>query len=269
MTTDEPTRSIDATVAHPARRYNYWLGGKDHFAADRESGDAIEKLYPHIRKAAVENRKFLHRVVRYLTAEAGVRQLLDIGPGLPTADNTHEVAQRIIPAARIVYVDNDPLVLIHARALLTSAPHGRTAYIEADLREPERILTDPVFTNTLNLKEPVALLLIAVLHFLPDTEQAYAVVKTLVDALPTGSFLAASHATNDLLPPETAHSLATENIPGRGTFTARTRPQFHRFFDNLELQPPGIEVVSRWRPDSQDTPFPDQVSVYGGLACKR
>ena len=269
MTTDEPARRIDTTVAHPARRYDYWLGGKDNFAADRQSGDAIEAIYPHIRTAAVENRRFLGRVVRYLAGEAGVQQFLDIGTGLPTAENTHQVAQAVTPRARIVYVDNDPLVLVHARALLTTDPRGRTAYVDADLRHPEKILTDGALLDTLKLDEPIALLLVAVLHFLPDTEQAYAAVKTLMDALPPGSYLAASHATTDLLPTATVKALANGRVAGTSDFTGRSRAQFLRFFDGLELVPPGVEVVSRWRPDRPGAPRPEQVSVYGGLALKR
>jgi hypothetical protein len=260
---------IDTTIAHPARRYDYWLGGKDNFAADRESGDAIQAVYPHIRIAAVENRRFLRRVVRYLAEEAGIRQFLDIGTGLPTVENTHEVAQAIDPAARIVYVDNDPLVLVHARALLTSHPAGRTSYIDADLRDPARILADPALIDVLNLREPIALLIVAVLHFLPEDEQAYTAVKTLMNALPSGSYLAASHATYDLLPDGTAEAFATRSVPGSGNFTGRSRTQFLRFFDGLDLVPPGVEVVSHWRPDSDDTPPPEHVSVYGGLALKR
>ena len=180
----DPSRPvIDTTTAHPARRYDYWLGGKDNFAADRESADAIETIFPSIRTAARENRNFLHRAVRYLVTEAGVRQFLDIGTGLPTADNTHDIAQRLAPDARIVYVDNDPLVLVHARALLTSHPHGATQYIEADLRQPEQILTDADLTGTLDLAKPVALLLVAVLHFVPDTDHPDTIVRTLLDAL--------------------------------------------------------------------------------------
>ncbi len=268
MNPDEPDRTLDTTVAHPARRYDYWLGGKDNFAADRESGDAIEAIYPHIRTSAVENRRFLHRVVRYLAGEAGIRQFLDIGTGLPTADNTHQVAQAIDPSAHIVYVDNDPLVLAHARALLTGDPRGNTAYVNADLRHPEQILNDPALTDTLNLDEPVGLLLIAVLHFLPDTEQAYTAVKAVMNRLPPGSYLAASHATDDLLPADTAAAFATEPIPGKGDFVGRSRAQFLHFFDGLDLVPPGVEVVSRWQPDRQDLPPPDHVSVYGGLGLK-
>src|SRR4029453_885555 len=157
---------IDTSVPHPARRYNYLLGGKDNFAADRAAGDELARMFPTVRIAAVENRRFLQRATRFLTEEAGIRQFLDIGTGLPTADNTHEVAQRIAPDSRVVYVDNDPMVMAHARALLTSTPQGRTTYIEADLRSPEAILADPELRETLDLGEPVALMLVAVLHFI-------------------------------------------------------------------------------------------------------
>jgi S-adenosyl methyltransferase len=268
MTTDDRVPGINCTVAHPARRYDYWLGGKDNFAADRESGDAIEAVYPHIRTAVVENRQFLRRVVQYLVKEAGIRQFLDVGTGLPTVDNTHEVAQAINPAARIVYVDNDLLVLSHARALLTSHPAGRTAYIDADLREPAKILTDPGFVDVLDLREPVALLLVAVLHFVPDDEQAYSAVNTLMDALPSGSYLAASHATHDLLPTDVAETFSTKQVTGTGDFTGRSRAQFLRFFDGLNLIAPGVEVVSQWRPETDDPPPPGYVSVYGSVGLK-
>lgn len=268
MSTDDSTRKIDTTVAHPARRYNYWLDGKDHFAADRASGDAIEKVYPYIRTAAVENRRFLRRVVEYLVKEANIRQFLDIGTGLPTADNTHEVAQDVNPAARVVYVDNDPLVLTHARALLTSHPGGRTAYVDADLRDPTRILTDPALAEVLDLDEPVALLLIAVLHFLPDNKQAYAAVKTLVDALPSGSYLAASHATYDFMTADVVEAFEAKRVAGTGDFTGRSRAEFLRFFDGLTLIAPAIEVVSQWRRAPGEIPPPEQVSAYGGVAVK-
>jgi hypothetical protein len=269
MNSDEPPHALDVTVAHPARRYNYWLGGKDNFAADRASADAIEKIYPHIRTAAVENRRFLHRAVRYLVQVAGVRQFLDIGTGLPTADNTHEVAQRQDPAARVVYVDNDPLVLVHARALLVSHPAAAAAYLDADLRQPDTILAAPELQDTLDLTRPVAVLLVAVLHFLPDHEQAYDVVRTLMAAMSTGSYLVISHATTDLLPADTARRLAAEDLPGRGNFTARTRAQVARFFDGHLLIDPGVQPVSAWRPDLDDSqPPPEQVAVYGGIARK-
>ena len=270
MTSREPSLpSIDTTTAHPARRYNYWLGGKDNFAADRQSADAIEAIFPGIRTAAVENRRFLQRAVRYLVQEAGVRQFLDIGTGLPAADNTHDVAQRLAPQSRVVYVDNDRLVLAHARALLTSDPRGATAYLDADLREPGKILADSALTDTLDLSEPIGLLLVAILHFIADTRQAYGIVRTLMDGLPAGSFLVISHATGDLLDPDTARSLASGDLPGRGDFTGRTHAQISRFLDGLDPVPPGLTVISDWRPHPDTiAPPPEQVCVYGAVARK-
>ncbi|GAA0547100.1 SAM-dependent methyltransferase [Paractinoplanes ferrugineus] len=260
MTHDAP--HLDTTTAHPARRYNYWLGGKDNFAADRASADAIERVFPHIRTAARENRAFLQRAVRILIA-AGVRQFLDIGTGLPTADNTHEVAQQLAPDARVVYVDNDPLVMVHARALLTSSPEGRTAYIEADLREPARILGHPQLAGTLDLSKPVALMLVATLHFLSDDQQPYTAVKQLVDRLVPGSYLAATHATTDFLDAQTQAALVAQN----NDIIARDREQFTRFFTGLDLVEPGVEVITNWRPDPGVTmPPPEHVSMYGALA---
>lgn len=258
---------IDTTKAHPARRYNYWLGRKDNFAVDRESGDEIERMFPGIRIAAQANRDFLRRGVRYLCKEAGIRQFLDVGTGLPTEDNTHEVAQRIDAAARVVYVDNDPLVLTHARALLTSTDPGVTAYIDADLRHPGQILDDPVLGTTLDLSRPVGLLLVAVMHFLEDDNQAFDAVSTLMDAVAPGSFLVLSHATSDLLPADTVNKLA--RAPGRGGFTDRTEAQIRRFFDGLTLVPPGLSVVSNWRPEPGTVPpSAELVSVYGAVAEK-
>ena len=268
MTDGSPGTDIDPNTAHPARRYNYWLGGKDNFAADRASADAIEAVYPHIRTAALENRRFLQRAVRHLVREAGIRQFLDIGTGLPTADNTHEVAQSIDPSARVVYIDNDPLVLTHARALLTSDPAGATAYLDADLRRPGDILSNPQLTEVLDLTQPVALLLVAVLHFIGDDDEAYDTVRTLVDALPPGSHVVITHATADLIPVDTTRKLTATNT-GRGDITGRARAQFARFFDGLELVEPGLVVVSRWRAETGSTPPPDEhVSVYGAVARK-
>ncbi|GLZ00774.1 SAM-dependent methyltransferase [Actinoplanes sp. NBRC 103695] len=258
MTHDVP--QIDTSVAHPARRYDYWLGGKDNFAADRDSADAIQADYPSIRIAALENRGFLRRAVRKLAGEAGIRQFLDIGTGLPTADNTHDVAQRIAPDSRIVYVDNDPLVMAHARALLTSHPEGRTNYIQADLREPQTILDDPRLREILNLKQPVALLLVAVLHFVRDDEQAYTVVRDLLGQLAPGSYLVASHATGDFLDAPTRDQLS------RHDFVLRDRDQFAQFFTGLELIEPGISPITLWRPDSDTIVAPEQASIYGALA---
>src|ERR1700733_2193287 len=188
---------IDTSKPHAARIYDYLLGGKDHFAVDRETAEKGIKLIPTGRTAARENRSFLGRAVRYLVAEAGIRQFLDIGAGLPSANNVHEVAQAVTPSCRVVYVDNDPLVLAHARALLTSSPEGKTAYIHADLRDPEKILADPATVATLDFTKPVALMLVAILHFIPDSDEPRRIVATLLDALPPGSYLVASHATGE------------------------------------------------------------------------
>jgi S-adenosyl methyltransferase len=264
--TDEA--GLNAHIAHPARRYNYWLGGKDNFAADRASGDAIEATFPTIRLAALENRRFLQRSVRYLVGE-GVRQFLDIGTGLPTAGNTHETAQDIAPDSRIVYVDNDDLVLAHARAMLTSHPRGQTAYIHADLSQPAAILADDTLNATLDLSQPVAVLLVAVLHFLRDDDVARAAVTSLVDAMASGSYLVISHASSQLLPPETATTFATADDVHGGDVTLRPKAKIATFFDGLDLVPPGVQIVSDWRHDPCVTPPPpEQVSIYGAVARK-
>ncbi|MBC9001820.1 SAM-dependent methyltransferase [Micromonospora aurantiaca] len=277
MTSDAPGTApesgrIDTTVAHPARRYNYWLGGKDNFQADRDSGDAMAARFPTIRISALENRRFLRRAVRHLAGEAGIRQFLDIGTGIPTADNTHEVAQSTGPRARVVYVDNDPIVLAHARALLTSSPEGATAYLDADLRDPERILAHPDLRRTLDLSQPVALMLLAVLHFVPDGEDPYAIVGRLLDALPAGSYLAASHATHDYLPEELAAEAKAAARGGgpHGVINLRSREEVVRFFDGLELVEPGVCSVAEWRADGEPEPRPSvvDVSMYGGVARK-
>jgi hypothetical protein len=256
---------VDTTVAHPARRYDYWLGGKDNFAADRESGDAIAAAFPSIRTAVLENRAFLRRAVAFLAREAGIRQFLDIGTGIPTSPNVHEVAQGITPAARIVYVDNDPVVLTHARALLTSSPEGATAYVDADLREPGEILRDEALLRTLDLTQPVALMLVAIVHFLTDEDDPYGIVTRLVESLAPGSYLVMSHATSDHLPPQLQADIAT----GRhGQGKLRTRAEFARFFQGYELVEPGIVSVSRWRAENEPAPRPtdEEVGVYGAIA---
>ena len=258
---------FDTTVAHSARRYNYWLDGKDNFAADRASGDAIAASFPSIRLAVRENRAFLQRSIEFLAGPAGIRQFLDIGTGLPTADNTHEVAQGVAPESRIVYVDNDPIVLAHARALLTSSAAGSTAYIDADLREPEKILADPQLHSTLDLRQPVGLVLLAVLHFVDDTEDPYAIVARLVEAMPPGSYLVMSHATYDPMPPAIVTRLKAA-IAGTGEKGGpRDRDEFARFFAGLELVEPGIVAVGDWRPrPGTARPDPADVGVYGAVA---
>jgi S-adenosyl methyltransferase len=262
--------AIDTTVAQPARRYNYWLGGKDNFAVDRESGDIIAKTFPTIRLAAIENRRFLQRATRFLAAEAGVRQFLDIGTGLPTADNTHEVAQRIAPESRVVYVDNDPMVMTHAQALLTSSPEGRTAYIEGDLREPESILDDPALRDTIDLDQPVGLMLVAVLHFIHGEGAAEAIVGSLLDRLAPGSFLVASNATKDFATPmgETVYKAMVAS--GKLDMWLRTRAEFAQVFDGLELVEPGVVICSEWRAEDEPKPRPQpaEISVYGGVGRK-
>jgi hypothetical protein len=262
---DRVPSSIDTSVAHPARRYDYWLGGKDNFAADRESGDAIAARFPAIRTAVVENRRFLRRAVTFLAESAGIRQFLDIGTGLPTANNTHEVAQAIAPESRIVYVDNDPLVLVHARALLTSSAQGATAYVQADLREPEKILNDPDLRGTLDLGRPVALMLIATLHFLPEDDDPYGIVRRLVAALPPGSYLAVSHATSDYLPP----ALVADISAGKhGQGRLRTEAEIARFFEGLDLVAPGVAPLAEWRAEDEPQPRPSaaETAMYAGLA---
>lgn len=264
--TDKP--AIDTSVAHPARRYNYWLGGKDNFAADRASADAIESQFPGMRVGIRANRDVLQRMTRYL-AEVGVRQFLDIGTGLPTADNTHEVAQRIAPDSRILYVDNDPLVLAHARALLTSSPEGRTAYIEADLRDPDSILADPQLAETLDLSEPVALMLVAVLHFIPGEDQAQSLVERLVSALPSGSYLAATHATLDFVSAQERAIYQGMLDSGQSDIWPRGRTEFNALFDGLELVEPGVTLATEWRPDNEaDRPDPSRVSIWAGVGRK-
>ena len=261
------TDRFDTGVAHPARRYNYWLGGKDNFAADRESGDLLAKSYPAARIAARANRAFLQRAVGHLAAGAGIRQFLDIGTGLPTADNTHEVAQRVAPAARIVYVDNDPMVMAHARALLTSTPEGETRYIEDDLRHPEKILTQ---AEILDLTRPVGLILAAVIHFLPSQDEARDIVRTLLDALPSGSHLVMSCATTDFLTPELKANWDEALRTGRSDVHPRTRTEFDEFFAGLDVIDPGVVAISEWRPDpdAEEHATPVEASMFGAVGRK-
>ncbi len=258
---------IDTSVAHPARRYDYLLGGKDNFEADRQSAHEIEKRHPTARLSAQENRFFLHRAVRFMAGQ-GIRQFLDIGTGIPTSPNTHELAQQADPSARIVYVDNDPLVLVHARALLTGTAAGRTTYIEADLRDPQQILGDRELRSTLDLEEPVGLLLIAVLHFIRDDDDPVALLNKLIDALPSGSFVAASHATPEYMPAEQVAALrAVMERQWRDRTGAELRALFNR--PDLELVGPGVQSVARWWADDAPQPRPAVESVASnGLVAR-
>ncbi|GLY06244.1 MULTISPECIES: SAM-dependent methyltransferase [Actinoplanes] len=261
--------SIDTTVPHPARRYNYWLGGKDNFAVDRESGAEFEKLLPGLRDGVQANRAVLRRAVRFLAEERGIRQFLDIGTGLPTVDNTHEVAQRVAPESRIVYVDNDPLVLTHARALLTSTEQGRTAYIEADLRDPAAILNSDAVKETLDLTQPVGLILVAVLHFIPYPGAAKKLVRQLLDALPSGSYLVVTHGTADFLPPEIAAAHEKMYEEGRSDIWPRRKAEVEDLFEGLELVEPGVVPNTLWRPEEGDPELDLQVVAgWTGTARK-
>ncbi|AGZ45098.1 SAM-dependent methyltransferase [Actinoplanes friuliensis] len=260
---------IDPSEPHPARRYNYWLGGKDNFAADRASGDELQRLFPKVRLGALANRSLLQRATRFLAEEAGIRQFLDIGTGLPTADNTHEVAQRYAPDSRIVYVDNDPLVMVHARALLDSSPEGRTAYIEADLNDPESILSDPVLHETLDLQQPVGLMLIAVLHFIHGNGAAKPIVSKLLDALPPGSYLVATHATSDFGTPEQQALYQQLIEQGKSDVWTRSREEFTDLFEGLELVEPGVVPASEWRPDPDlEIPERSDINIWTAVGRK-
>jgi hypothetical protein len=261
-----PEPKLDTTVSHSARIWNYWLGGKDNFAVDREAGDKVAAMLPSIVAQARADRAFLGRAIRYLAGEAGIRQFLDIGTGLPTADNTHEVAQRAAPQSRIVYADNDPLVLAHARALLASSPEG-ACYIEGELREPDKILAQAA--NTLDLTQPVALMLLGILHHIPDTSQAYSIVGRLMAALVPGSFLAINHSTSTIHGAAMEEAVAHWNKVGTPSMTLRTPEQISRFFDGLDLLPPGVVSCSRWRPDvSPAGGEPAEVDEFCGVARK-
>jgi hypothetical protein len=259
---------LKTDVPHSARIYDYLLGGKDNFPADRKAAGEIIKDWVHLPQSMRANRNFMARAARYLAAEQGIRQFLDIGTGLPTAPNLHEVVQEVAPESRIVYVDNDPIVLVHARALLSSTPEGRTAYVDADLRDPEAILASPQFTRTLDLGRPIALSLIAILQFIVDEDAAQRIVRRLVEPLPPGSLLALSTVTADSAPDEVNGGVATYNARGIPT-KARTKPEVERFFDGLTLLDPGVTLVNHWHPDSAAREKDEYVHMYGGVAVKR
>ncbi|MEV6926355.1 SAM-dependent methyltransferase [Dactylosporangium sp. NPDC051485] len=262
---DDVFARLDTTVAHPARRYNYWLGGDDHFAADRASGDAIAFAMPGVKLMAVENRAFMARAVRYL-AEQGVRQFLDIGTGIPAPNNTHEVAQSVDPATRVVYVDNDPIVPTRSRALLASAPGGVNVYLDADVREPRSVLEHPDLRATLDLSKPVGLLLVAVLHFIREDEDPQAIIHALAGALAPGSFVVASHATWEYLPAEAIAALIANNRDGR--FQPRTGARFAELLSRYSPVPPGMVSVAHWRADDVPGPRPaaEDVACHGIVA---
>ncbi|MFF7638425.1 SAM-dependent methyltransferase [Kitasatospora sp. NPDC008050] len=264
-----PEVDLQTDRAHPARVYDYLLGGKTNFAADRAAGDTILTEWPGSRVSTRAARAVMHRMTHRLATVHGVRQFLDIGTGIPTAPNLHEVAQSIDPAARVVYVDNDPIVLAHARALLSSTPEGRTAYVDCDLRDPEKLLADPALLGaTLDLTQPVALTLINIVHFLSD-EVALPLVAELLQALPAGSFLALTAGTADSIPQRAEVASRRYREAGIENYL-RTQAGVARFFDGLELDDPGVVLINRWHPELDDGPAlaDDQVMAYAGLGRK-
>ena len=269
---DQDRPEIDTSVPHEARMYDYWLGGKDNYPPDRALGDLIRERIPTIGAMAQANRAFLDRAVRYLAGEAGIRQFLDVGTGIPTAPNVHQVAQAVDPSTRVLYVDNDPLVLAHARALMASTPQGRTAFLLGDFREPEAILHSEEFAQVLEAGEPIALMLVAMLMYFdparPDGVDPYPIVRRLVDALPSGSYVALTHPTGDFDPEAMAGVRAVASGAGI-TILPRSRDEVGRFLDGLELVDPGIVPVLTWHPDLPDAAGVDPHSAYYWAAVAR
>jgi len=255
-------QALNIYVPHPARVYDYWLGGKDNFAADREAAEQVIAANPTVLPGVRANRAFLGRAVRYLTTEAGIRQFLDLGTGLPTAQNTHQVAQAMASDARIVYVDNDPMVLAHARALLTSTPDGATAYVPADIRDTEKVLADAA--ETLDFDKPIAVMALMVLQYIPDEDDPWGIVRQLLEAVAPGSYFTASDTIRDIDTARVTEGAArlNERMPTR--LNLRTRPEWERFFDNLELVEPGIVALPEWRGPGSEHPIP----CYAGMGRK-
>jgi hypothetical protein len=246
--------------------WNYFLGGKDHYPIDRQVGDQVREVYPGIVDIARHSRAFLSRAVRYLAGEAGVRQFLDIGTGLPTADNTHEVAQRVAPASKIVYVDNDPLVLVHAQALLTSSPQGACDYLEADVRDPDRILREAA--RTLDFSQPIALMQLGVMGNVLDDDEAYAIEDRLLGALASGSYLVFEDGTNVVDHEAAAAEAERRRAEAGDPYRLRTPEQMARFFDGLEVLPPGVVSVSQWRIEAGPWSEPEPVDALCGVGRK-
>jgi trans-aconitate methyltransferase len=259
-------RDFDSTVPSPARMWNYWVGGKDHFAADREAAEQAIRDFPGIVAGVRAQRAFLARAVGYLAGQAGIRQFLDIGTGLPSANNTHEVAQAVAPECRVVYVDNDPLVLAYARALLASGPRGTTAYLDADLRDTGAILGQAA--QTLDFSQPTAVLLIGVLQLIGDQDEPHAIVRRLLDAVPPGSWLAVAHPASDVTADlvTMARRLSQRSVTPT---TLRTRAEIAGFFDGLDLLPPGVVPLDRWEPGTLAAAAGEPVPAFCGLARKR
>ena len=257
---------IDVSVAHSARVWNYWLGGKDNYKIDRELAQELADEFPGIVDIARQVRHFLSRAIRYLVVEAGVRQFLDIGTGLPTANNTHEIAQGIAPQSRIVYVDNDPLVLVHARALLTSCPEGVTEYVEADLRDPDAIVR--AAARTLDFTQPIGLMMLGVLGHIPDSDNPGAIVRRLLDELPSGSYLVIDDGADTDPAYVEAVAAFSQSPDSASPYYPRSPGQITRFFDGLELVEPGVVSTSQWRPEPSPWGEPVEISDYAGVGRK-
>ncbi len=266
-----PSADLRTDVPHSARMYDYYLGGKDNFAADREAAEKVLQIFPDVAVGARANRRFLGRAVRF-AAGMGIRQYVDIGTGIPTAENTHEVAQSVASDSRVVYVDNDPIVLTHARALLAGTPEGRTAYLDADFRDHERILSAPETSALIDFKQPVALLTVALLHFIPDADDPGAILEHYKAAMPPGSVMIFSHATTDLVDDSEESRAVVRAYTGAGVgLTPRSRDRITEFFAGWDLVEPGVVPVTEWRPDGN----PDdaalkasQAGAFGGVAIK-
>jgi len=263
---DEQEVQVDTGVPHIARIYNYWLGGTDNFAADREAAELVIASYPDIRPGVRAQREFLVRAVTYLAAEAGIRQFLDIGTGLPSANNTHEIAQRVAPDSRVVYVDNDPIVLAHARDLLTGSQAGATAYLDADLRDTAAILKEAA--RTLDFAEPVGVMLIGVVQCVPDSDDPGGVVRRLLDAVPPGSYLVLAHPTSDVKATEVASGVSQMNALLTQPVTLRTHAEISRLFDGTDLILPGLVQLHRWRGVPADPAMDLELAAYGGVSRK-
>jgi hypothetical protein len=258
--------ALDTARPHQARIYDYWLGGKDNFAADRDAADRAQAAYPGIRRGVRAQRAFLGNVVDHLAKAHGIRQFLDIGTGIPTANNTHEVAQRVDPDARVVYVDNDPMVLAHARALLTGGTPRTTAYLDADLRNPDNILASAA--NLLDFRKPIGVLLLGVLQLITDDDNPRGIVARLMQQVPSGSWLALFHPASDILADQMAELLHQLNRNTATPQQLRSKPEILQFFDGLELQPPGLVQVHRWTPGAEAPEMGDEIPGYAGLARK-
>ncbi|GAA3201092.1 SAM-dependent methyltransferase [Actinocorallia longicatena] len=263
MTNEAP--GLNTNVPQTARIWNYWLGGKDNFDVDRQVGDDILQVLPNMVLLARSTRGFLKRAVHHLAADLGVRQFLDIGTGLPTADNTHQVAQEAAPTSRVVYVDNDPLVLAHARALLTSSDEGKTAYLHADLRDPEKILADAA--ATLDFDKPIALLLMGILGHVTDYDEARSLVQRLMSALPSGSYLMLYDATN-VVDPAAAEAIEIWNRSAEPPYVLRSPQQLEGFFEGLEILPPGIVSCPLWHAPSSEIGEAAELDEFGGVGRK-